>query len=102
VAAIAAACARALTLEEDPRWREGLASCWAWFHGVNDSGTVMLDEATGAGFDGLERGGRNENRGAESTIAALHTSLVVRRAAVLPTRTGAPLTPVVRLVADAG
>ncbi|MBO0985797.1 glycosyltransferase [Rathayibacter sp. SD072] len=98
VAAIAAACARALTLEEDPRWRDGLASCWAWFQGENDSGTVMLDAATGAGFDGLERRGRNENRGAESTVAALHTSLVVRRAAVLPTRTGAPLAPITRLV----
>ena len=27
----------------------------------------MVDLATGAGFDGLERHGRNENRGAEIT-----------------------------------
>ncbi|SMH50445.1 hypothetical protein SAMN06295885_3550 [Rathayibacter oskolensis] len=84
VAAIAAACARALTLDDDPLWRDGLASCWAWFHGVNDSDTLMIDPGTGAGYDGLERHGRNENRGAESTIAALHTSLVVRRAALQP------------------
>lgn len=89
VAAIAAACARALTLEEDPLWRDGLAACWAWFHGVNDSATPMVDPATGAGYDGLERHGRNENRGAESTIAALHTSLVVRRAHLLPVRSHA-------------
>jgi hypothetical protein len=80
VAALAAACARALTIEEDPLWRDGLAACSAWFHGVNDSGTVMIDPVTGAGYDGLTPTGRNENRGAESTIAALHTSLVVRRA----------------------
>ncbi|MDY0912847.1 glycosyltransferase [Rathayibacter festucae] len=80
VAALAAACARALTIEEDPLWRDGLAACWAWFRGVNDSGTVMIDPVTGAGYDGLTPTGRNENRGAESTIAALHTSLVVRRA----------------------
>lgn len=91
VAAIAAACARALTIDEDPLWREGLASCWAWFEGVNDSATVMVDVLTGAGYDGLESGGRNENRGAESTIAALHTSLVVRRAALQPTRASAAL-----------
>jgi len=99
VAALAAACARALSLEEDPLWRAGLASCWAWFLGDNDSATVMLDPSTGAGFDGLEPTGRNENRGAESTVAALHTSLVVRRAALLPTRAGGPLAPVTRLEA---
>ncbi|WP_208543591.1 glycosyltransferase [Rathayibacter sp. VKM Ac-2762] len=93
VAAIAAACARALTLDEDPLWREGLASCWAWFHGVNDSATVMVDPLSGAGYDGLESQGRNENRGAESTIAALHTSLVVRRAGLQPTRPSVPATP---------
>ncbi|MWV58916.1 glycosyltransferase [Rathayibacter sp. VKM Ac-2754] len=102
VAAIAAACARALTLEEDPLWREGLASCWAWFHGVNDSGTAMVDLATGAGFDGLERDGRNENRGAESTIAALHTSLVVRRAALMPTRAGDRLATLTSIAAVSG
>jgi hypothetical protein len=33
----------------------------------------MVHLATRAGFDGLERFGRNANRGAESTIAALAT-----------------------------
>jgi len=44
-----------------------------WFLGDNDSGVMMVDVSTGAGFDGLERDGRNENRGAESTLAALST-----------------------------
>jgi hypothetical protein len=33
----------------------------------------MYNTATGGGFDGLERGGRNANQGAESTLAALAT-----------------------------
>jgi hypothetical protein len=46
---------------------------WGWFAGENDSGLPMMDPDTGAGFDGLEPGGRNENRGAESTMAAVST-----------------------------
>ncbi|MBF4562634.1 glycosyltransferase [Microbacterium sp. VKM Ac-2870] len=79
VAAIADACARAYTLTRDPRWREGVGLAWSWFIGVNDGNTVMIDHETGAGFDGLERDGRNENRGAESTIAALSTYQHARR-----------------------
>jgi hypothetical protein len=73
VAAIADAAARALAITGDPRWLDELARAWNWFLGDNDSGTVMVDLETGAGFDGLEPAGRNENRGAESTIAALST-----------------------------
>lgn len=72
-AALADACARAFTVTRDPLWRDGVAAAWAWFLGDNDSGVAMYDPATGAGFDGLEPGGRNENRGAESTLAALST-----------------------------
>jgi hypothetical protein len=73
VAAIADACARAFSLTGDPRWQQEVARAWAWFAGDNDSRVPMYDPESGAGFDGLERGGRNENRGAESTLAALST-----------------------------
>jgi hypothetical protein len=43
----------------------------------------MIDENTGAGFDGLQRDGRNENRGAESTLAALSTHQQARRLGLL-------------------
>jgi hypothetical protein len=43
----------------------------------------MFDPATGAGFDGLQRTGRNNNRGAESTLAMLHTAQHARRLGVL-------------------
>lgn len=73
VAAIADACARAFEVTGDPEWLEGTRLAWSWFEGDNDSGVPMVDLTSGAGFDGLEPAGRNQNRGAESTLAALST-----------------------------
>ena len=70
VAALADACARAHALTGDHRWSSAVRLCVAWFLGDNDSGTPMLDD-DGGGYDGLERDGRNDNRGAESTLALL-------------------------------
>jgi hypothetical protein len=42
-----------------------------WIMGRNDTGVSLYDPSTGAGFDGLEAFGVNQNRGAESTLAAL-------------------------------
>jgi len=64
VAGLADACARAYAMNGDPRWFEGVRRAWRWFEGENDVGIPMIDVATGAGFDGLEPDGRNENRGA--------------------------------------
>ncbi len=83
VAAIADACARAYAQTHDTGWRSGVGRAWAWFAGRNDAGVPMIDAETGAGFDGLERDGRNENRGAESTLAALSTYQQARRLGVL-------------------
>lgn len=85
VAAIADAAARAFELTRDPHWMRVVGQARDWFLGDNDSGTMMVDLATGAGFDGLERHGRNENRGAESTLAALST-FQHARAVGLPSR----------------
>lgn len=81
VAALADACARAFDLTGDPGWLDGVRLASDWFMGVNDSGIVMYDIDRGAGFDGLEAAGRNENQGAESTLAALSTHQQVRRLA---------------------
>ena len=83
VAAIADACARAFDITGDASWRDGVAAAWAWFEGENDASIVMFDPESGAGFDGLEADGRNENRGAESTLAALSTYQQARRLGVL-------------------
>ncbi len=77
--AIADACARAYDITGEDRWLDGLRLAWEWFLGNNDSGTAMIDAETGAGYDGLTPDGRNENRGAESTLAALSTFQQARR-----------------------
>jgi hypothetical protein len=73
VAALADACARAFALTDDPRWRNGVELAAAWFLGDNDAGTSLLDVVSGGGCDGLEPRGRNDNQGAESTLALLST-----------------------------
>ena len=67
VAALADACATAYRIAGRRRWAEGIELAAAWFVGDNDSETPMHDPVSGGGFDGLERRGRNENQGAEST-----------------------------------
>jgi hypothetical protein len=73
VAALADACARALQLTGDSRWQLGLDLAVAWFLGSNDAGVALYDPASGGGCDGLHRHGRNENQGAESTLALIST-----------------------------
>jgi len=68
---MADACLRAITVDGGSRWEIGLTDAAAWFLGRNDSGAVLYDDSTGAGYDGLEATGVNLNRGAESTLAAL-------------------------------
>lgn len=70
-AAMADACARALTLTGDDGWRRGRELAVAWFCGANDGGAVMWDARTGGGYDGLTAEGANLNQGAESTLALI-------------------------------
>lgn len=79
VAALADACHRAYAITGDPTWRAGLLRCAAWFRGANDVGVTLLDDISGGGCDGLHRRGRNENQGAESTLAMISTFQLVRR-----------------------
>jgi hypothetical protein len=73
VAAMADACARAMTVDNNRRWVDGVRACAAWFQGDNDRSVVMWDPATGGAFDCLEIGGANFNQGTESTLALLST-----------------------------
>jgi hypothetical protein len=72
-AVIADACAHAAQVTGDPSWRRRVSLACAWFLGANDADVVVYDTRTGAGHDGLHPDGRNQNCGAESTIAALST-----------------------------
>jgi hypothetical protein len=85
VAALVDACATAYDITSDPIWSRRVHLGYQWFEGNNDQGIAMFDAATGAGFDGLTEQGRNENQGAESTIAFLsvaHTAQIFAAAPV--------------------
>jgi hypothetical protein len=78
VSALADACASAFRITGQVSWLTGIRLAWEWFGGNNDSATPMFDPRTGGGYDGLERGGRNLNQGAESTLAMLSTAQQAR------------------------
>lgn len=73
VAALSDACARAYEATGDAEWKDAVILCLGWFEGANDSHVPLHDAVTGGGFDGLEPRGRNENQGAESTLALIST-----------------------------
>jgi hypothetical protein len=70
-AALADACARAFRVTGDVRWAQAVERSVGWFLGDNDTGTSLYDPASGGGCDGLHVVGRNENQGAESTLALM-------------------------------
>jgi hypothetical protein len=89
-AALADACAAAHAVTGADRWRHGVALAAGWFLGHNDSATALLAEDGGC-CDGLRDDGRNENRGAESTLALVSTLQQARALGVGPGRlVGAP------------
>jgi hypothetical protein len=71
VAALVDACATAYHLTSDPIWSQRMMIGQRWFDGHNDQGIAMRDTRTGAGYDALTLDSRNENQGAESTIAVM-------------------------------
>jgi hypothetical protein len=72
-ASLADACARAFALTGDGRFVAGVSRAVSWFLGDNDVQIPMFDPDTGGGYDGLEPHGRNDNQGAESTLALVST-----------------------------
>jgi hypothetical protein len=71
VTALIDACVAAHRATGDSTWLDGVELGAAWFDGNNDAGIPMGNPYTGAGYDGLLPHGRNENQGAESTLAYL-------------------------------
>lgn len=80
VAALAEACWRAHEYTGDRRWLDALQGCADWFLGSNDVGLALYDPTTGGCSDGLHHDAVNANWGAESTLAALSTLQISRRA----------------------
>jgi hypothetical protein len=81
-AGLALAAAAAFDATGEERWRHVVGAAAGWFLGDNDSGTSLVNEDTGAGYDGLTADGRNLNQGAESTLAANLTFLQAERLGV--------------------
>ncbi len=63
------ACAAALAVSGDSKWRERALAAWRWYLGDNDVGEPLADPATGECFDGLHPTSVNRNRGAESILS---------------------------------
>jgi hypothetical protein len=76
---MADACLLAAEIDGSGGWAGALEDAAMWVMGRNDTGAALYDPETGAGFDGLEREGVNQNRGAESTLAALGALDALRR-----------------------
>ncbi|MDA1061345.1 MAG: hypothetical protein O2895_00265 [Chloroflexi bacterium] len=74
--ATAEACADALRVTGDERWREAALLAFRWFEGGNVVGQRVYDPETGGCYDGIVADGLNRNMGAESTLSWLATSLL--------------------------
>jgi hypothetical protein len=67
--AMVAACLTAFRVTGDPKWSLEARRAFDWFLGRNDLGVQLYDPVTGGCVDGLHPERRNENQGAESTLA---------------------------------
>lgn len=78
--AMVSACLEAYRLTADPCWRAEAERAFGWFLGRNDLNLPLYDPTTGGCRDGLHPDRANENQGAESTLAFLHSLLELRLA----------------------
>jgi hypothetical protein len=97
--AMAEACARAYAATGDLSFASLAALAARWLLGENDTGVPLLDPETGACCDGLERDGRNENRGAESTLAGIAALQAAARSAPSSWSTETDAAPTLRSAA---
>ena len=71
----------------EQRWLDEARRCFEWFLGRNDIGQPVCDHATGGCRDGLQPEGLNNNQGAESTLAWLHSLIAMHIATGAATAT---------------
>jgi glycosyltransferase involved in cell wall biosynthesis len=74
------ACLAAYQMTGDKRWQREARRAFEWFLGRNDLNLPLYDATTGGCRDGLHPDRPNENQGAESTLAFLHSLLELRLA----------------------
>lgn len=80
VQATVSACLQAYRITGDKHWRAQARRAFDWFLGRNDLNIPIYDPTTGGCRDGLHPDRRNENQGAESTLAFLQSLLELRLA----------------------
>jgi len=73
------ACLAAYDATSDKHWIELANSTFNWFTGSNDHGISLVDPETGSCRDGLHADRANENRGAESVLCYLISSIEIGR-----------------------
>jgi glycosyltransferase involved in cell wall biosynthesis len=78
------ACLEAYRSTGDECWRKEARYAFEWFLGHNDLNIRVYDPKTGGCRDGLHPDRPNENQGAESTLAFLHSLLELRIAENTP------------------
>ncbi|MGB0716159.1 MAG: glycosyltransferase [Phycisphaerae bacterium] len=76
-AALIEACKAAYMATQDRTWLEEMRTCFEWYVGRNDENLTLIDFRSRGCFDGLLRGQVNTNQGAESTLAWLHSLLLM-------------------------
>jgi glycosyltransferase involved in cell wall biosynthesis len=75
--AMVSACLAAKAATDNSRWDVHMHRAFDWFLGHNDLGLSLYDAATGGCRDGLHSDRCNQNEGAESTLAFLHSLLEI-------------------------
>ncbi len=77
---MASACLEAYRCTAEEYWLQEARNIFEWFLGHNDLNLPLYDPTTGGCRDALHPDRSNENQGAESTLAFIHTLLELRLA----------------------
>ncbi len=77
-AVLVEACGAAWRSSREPAWLLEMERCYAWFEGWNSAGITIAEPARGSCGDGLTAVGVSANQGAESTLAWLAATEIVR------------------------
>lgn len=56
-------------ITKDKKYLDNAVKCFCWYRGQNSKGLSLIDEETGACYDGLNENGLNYNQGSESIIS---------------------------------
>ncbi len=76
-AALIEACKAAYRATREERWLIEMRRCFAWYLGQNDAGVSLIEFKSHGCYDGLVRGGVNQNFGAESCVSWLLSLLTM-------------------------